>query len=85
MTRRTGPSLSERIDTRRDANQITAGRHCWVDEPLDRPGRFPGLLLQWRHDDNGWAGLVAYLLPDVDEQTLLVQRWLPAGHLSART
>jgi hypothetical protein len=82
--RAAGPPLSARIGTRHGGERLATGRHVWVDEPPDRPGRHPGLLLEWRQDGAGRAGRVAFAVLDVDRQVVLIQRWLPADHLSPR-
>lgn len=78
MTRRHGPALSERSAASGVGARPTA-RHCTV---VDGVLQWPGLLLEWRRDDNGWQGLVAYA---TDEPSglgcRLLVRWLPAGQL----
>lgn len=57
--------------------------HCWVDDAPGHPGRYPGLVVEWRQaGDGGWEGLVAYVMPEVPARVRLVQRWLPASCLS---
>lgn len=57
-----------------------ASRHCWVSDP-GLPGRWPGVLLEWRSGpDRRWSGRVAYAVTD-DGRTVLVERWVPADHL----
>lgn len=56
-------------------------QHCWVVDPPQSPGRWPGLLTEWRREPSGaWSGRVAWAVdgaaPDVD--TVLLQAWLPA-------
>ncbi|MCW2901797.1 MAG: uncharacterized protein JWO67_4062 [Streptosporangiaceae bacterium] len=34
----------------------THGRHCWVRDPPDAPGIWPGLLVEWRQREDGWHG-----------------------------
>jgi hypothetical protein len=83
MTRRDGPTLAERVGATSSRGGDDA-RHCWVVEASGHPGRWPGLLLEWRHEDHGWMGRVAYALPDLDQPgARLVERWLPADHLIA--
>jgi hypothetical protein len=97
MGRRTGPTLADRIaasggqggptpaaegpEGRRERPVVT--RHCWVSGLPGSPGRHPGLLAEWRHDSGSsrWLGRVVYA---VDEQgrVVLVERWLPAEHLT---
>jgi len=57
------------------------GRHCWVRDPPDAPGTWPGLLVEWRHRADGWHGRVAYTV-DGGRGPVLVEAWLPAGQLS---
>ena len=56
------------------------GRHCWVHDPPDAPGTWPGLLVEWRQREDGWHGRVAYTLPG-DGGPVLVEAWLPAEQL----
>ncbi len=56
-------------------------QHCWVVDPPQSPGRWPGLLTEWRREPSGaWSGRVAWAVdgatPDAD--TVLLQAWLPA-------
>ena len=41
--------------------RVPLGKHCWVVDAPGHPGRWPGLLLEWRRDPAGgeWAGRVA--------------------------
>jgi hypothetical protein len=93
--RRTGPSLAERARVGPDASEATdaavpddpvrpaAVHHCWVDDAPGHPGRYPGLLLEWRRDQQRWVGLVAYVMPDLQaDRVRLVQRWLPGVYLT---
>jgi hypothetical protein len=56
------------------------GRHCWVRDPPDAPGIWPGLLVEWRQRDDGWHGRVAYTVAG-EHGPVLVEAWLPAGQL----
>jgi hypothetical protein len=64
-------------------------RHCWVVDAPGHAGRYPGLLLEWRREQEDWAGLVAYVMPEpgpdpaaaAPARVRLVQRWLPASCL----
>jgi hypothetical protein len=44
------------------------------------PGRWPGVLLEWRLEPSGWMGRVALAVPDEDG-TLLIEAWVPATQL----
>jgi hypothetical protein len=58
------------------------GRHCWVVDSPGHPGRWPGVLVEWRQDAAGWKGLVAYVVPGVAGPGVrLVMRWVAAAHL----
>ena len=58
------------------------GRHCWVVDSPGHPGRWPGVLLEWRRADPGWAGLVAYVIPEPHGHGVsLAERWIGADHL----
>ena len=56
------------------------GKHCWVHDPPDAPGTWPGLLVEWRQREDGWHGRVAYTV-DGDHGPVLVEAWLPAEQL----
>ena len=63
-------------------------RHCWVQGLPDAPGRWPGLLVEWRQAraDPGpgrWQGRVVYALTAGPGACVLVEAWLDAAHLSA--
>ena len=60
-----------------------AGRHCWVTDPPEWPGTWPGLLVEWRQQASGWQGRVAYTVTGPHGPTL-VESWLPAARLEPR-
>jgi hypothetical protein len=60
-----------------------AGRHCWVRNPPDSPGTWPGLLVEWRQRNGGWQGRVAYTVAG-SHGPALVEAWLPAARLEPR-
>ncbi|MCV2491504.1 hypothetical protein OF117_19340 [Geodermatophilus sp. YIM 151500] len=60
-----------------------AGRHCWVDDPPEWPGTWPGLLVEWRQRADGWHGRVAYTVAG-PHGPVLVESWLPAARLRQR-
>ena len=97
MSRRRGPTLAERgamgPPTEVVADPDLAGlqgrprpvltRHCWVTGLPDCPGRWAGLLAEWRQDTDtggGWQGRVVYAVDD-GMATVMVEAWLPARHL----
>ena len=59
------------------------GRHCWVRDPPDAPGTWPGLLVEWRQRDGAWQGRVAYSVTG-PHGPVLVEAWLPAARLEPR-
>jgi hypothetical protein len=59
------------------------GRHCWVRDPPETPGTWPGLLVEWRQRDGGWQGRVAYTVAG-PHGPALVEAWLPAARLEPR-
>jgi hypothetical protein len=59
------------------------GRHCWVHDPPDSPGIWPGLLVEWRQRPDGWQGRVAYTVTG-PHGPALVETWLPAARLEPR-
>ena len=60
-----------------------AGRHCWVHDPPEWPGTWPGLLVEWRQHADGWHGRVAYTVGG-PHGPVLVESWLPAARLEQR-
>jgi hypothetical protein len=59
------------------------GRHCWVRNPPDAPGIWPGLLVEWRQREGVWQGRVAYTVTG-PHGPALVETWLPAARLEPR-
>jgi hypothetical protein len=57
-------------------------RHCWVTGLPARPGRWAGLVAEWRQDREagGWQGRVVYAVDD-GRTTVLVEAWVAARHL----
>lgn len=60
-----------------------AGRHCWVHDPPEWPGTWPGLLVEWRQQAGGWQGRVTYTVGG-PHGPVLVEAWLPADRLEQR-
>jgi hypothetical protein len=56
------------------------GRHCWVRDPPQEPGIWPGLLVEWRQREDGWHERVAYTVTG-SAGPVLVEAWLPAEQL----
>lgn len=85
MTRRRGPTLAERSAGRADdPPRADGGRHCWVVDSPGHPGRWAGLLVEWRRVRDGWQGRVVYAVPEpTGDGTRLVERWLDSGYLRA--
>jgi len=59
------------------------GRHCWVHDPPDTPGTWPGLLVEWRQRHGAWQGRVTYAVTGPDGPAL-IENWLPAARLEPR-
>jgi hypothetical protein len=59
------------------------GRHCWVRDPPEAPGTWPGLLVEWRQRGGSWQGRVAYTVTG-PHGPVLVESWLPAARLEPR-
>lgn len=96
MGRRTGLTLAERSGQpspsapdgdadrqTRDRVRPVVTRHCWVRGLPDRPGRWPGLLAEWRQDGGSgrWLGRVVYVVDDAG-QAVLIETWVDAEHLT---
>jgi hypothetical protein len=63
--------------------EVAEGRHCWVRNPPQAPGTWPGLLVEWRQDGGGWQGRVVFAVGTPTGPTL-VEAWLPADRLQPR-
>ena len=99
MARAHGPTLAERSAARtpaevtvdpdlaalQDRPRAVLTRHCWVTVP-DSPGRWAGLLAEWRQDTDagGWQGRVVYAVDD-GGGAVLVEAWVHARHLQPVT
>ena len=59
------------------------GRHCWVRDPAESPGSWPGLLIEWRQRNGVWQGRVAYTVVG-PHGPALVEAWVPAARLEPR-
>lgn len=59
------------------------GRHCWVRDPPEHPGTWPGLLVEWRQRGGSWQGRVAFTVPG-PHGPALIETWLPAARLERR-
>jgi hypothetical protein len=64
-------------------HDVAEGRHCWVHDPPDAAGTWPGLLVEWRRDETGWQGRVVYTVVGPGGSRL-VEAWLPAARLEPR-
>jgi hypothetical protein len=51
-----------------------------VRDPPEEPGIWPGLLVEWRQQEDGWHGRVAYTVAG-GTGPVLVEAWLPAEQL----
>ena len=47
--------------TRGDRSRLPP-RHCWVLNPPSAPGRWPGLVVEWRSAAGHWEGRVVVVL-----------------------
>jgi len=96
MSRRRGPTLADRnavgttgevgadleLAALQDRPRPVLTRHCWVTGLPESPGRWAGLLAEWRQDTaaGGWQGRVVYAV-DEGAATVLVEAWVHARHL----
>lgn len=82
MTSRRSPTLAERSGLRQPSAARQEARHCWVIDAPGHPGRFPGLLVEWRRSEHdGWEGRVVYAIDEPGGAARLIERWLPAACL----
>jgi hypothetical protein len=80
MARGRGPTLAERARPAA-TGQPASRRHCWVVDAPGHPGRYPGLLAEWRQVGNQWEGRVVYAMDEAATEARLVERWVPAACL----
>jgi hypothetical protein len=78
--RGTGRTLAERSGAGPAAEQRVAGRPCWVIDAPGYPGRFPGIVLEWRRAGDAWEARVAYAMDDA-RAARLVERSIANTHL----
>ena len=64
-------------------HDVAERRHCWVHDPPDAAGTWPGLLVEWRQRAGVWQGRVAYTVAGPHGASL-VEAWLPADRLEPR-
>ena len=63
------------------AAALPSSRHCWVSGLAEHPGRWPGLVLEWRKvTPSVWQGRVVYAIHD-GRQTVLIEAWLSGACL----
>ena len=74
------PSLGERSARMAAREAKPSGpAHCWV---LHEAGnRHPGILLEWRQSETGWAGPVSYAVTGDGGAFSLVQMWIRSDSL----
>ncbi len=81
---RCAPSLNADPDVAaaQDRPRPVLTRHCWVTGLAESPGRWAGLLAEWRQDRKagGWQGRVVYAVDD-GTATVIVEAWVPVRHL----
>jgi hypothetical protein len=81
-------TLAERSELSRTPASVerpASVQHCWVTGLPQHPGRWPGLLLEWRKvTASVWQGRVVYAVDD-GRQTVLVQEWLSGACLEPMT
>ena len=81
MARGRGPTLAERVGSDSGGNRSGGRRHCWVVDAPGHPGRYPGLLAEWRQAGADWEGRVVYAMDEPGTEARLVERWVPAACL----
>lgn len=74
--------MAERVGASRPP-EAPPGRHVWVVDAPGHPGRWLGLLIEWRRGAPGWEGRVVYVIPEPKgRSSRLVERWLPPDCLT---
>jgi hypothetical protein len=54
-------------------------RHCWVNDPPGHPGRWPGLVVEWRRA-GVWEARALYVV-ERDGEPVVVEAWVGSAHL----
>jgi len=91
MSGRRGRTLAERsqpatstapddVDPAVGRPRAVSHRHCWVTGVPEHPGRWAGLLAEWRRGSSGWEGRVVYAVT-VADRCVLVETWVSAAQL----
>lgn len=87
MGKRAAPTLAERAAQSRPAAGSPV-KHCWVINPPEAAGTWPGLVLDWRRQGDGehagWYGRAVYAVTPAGGDTVLIEAWLDAAHLQQR-
>jgi hypothetical protein len=93
MGRARGLPLSERQragqgapppnSTKRTEGPSILAKHVWLVDAPGQPGRWPGLLVEWRQAPDGtWEARVVHAVPEADRSGIrVIERWLPATAL----
>ena len=74
MARGRGPTLGERVGAFEQDAAPQPHRHWWVVDAPGHPGRYPGLLAEWRREGDAWEGRVVYALDEGGGRCRLVER-----------
>lgn len=79
-----GPSLAERSARTLSVKQEGPGaaRHCWVVDPAEATGRWPGLVVEWRRAPDGgrWQARTLYVVT-AEDRRVLIEDWVDAAQL----
>ncbi|MGH1565636.1 hypothetical protein [Mumia sp. DW29H23] len=55
-------------------------RHVWVSLSRYESDAYPGLVIEWRRESQGWVARVAFV-PGKEGEGTLVEQWVPAKRL----
>jgi hypothetical protein len=56
-------------------------RHCWVKDPPAAPGRWPGVVVEWRPSAAGWEGRVVVVV-GAGRDAGVIEAWLGEEQLA---
>jgi hypothetical protein len=56
-------------------------RHCWVTDPPAAPGRWPGVVLEWRPSGERWEGRVVVVVGS-GRGVGVIEAWLDEEQLT---
>jgi hypothetical protein len=63
------------------AERRPGGRHCWLTDAPGLPGRWPGLVVEWRRHGGRWQGRVLVVVLE-GQDTRVICGWFEQTFLT---